>query len=251
MKKYYVYKITNKLNNKVYIGYTSLSIARRFHKHYTNSLYGTKSKLYDSIRKNGISNFSIVELDVFSDQQKAFDSEKFYISKYDSFKYGYNMTLGGDGGDCTLYMTEERFIEYKRKLSLKNSGSKNNTFSGYSDDDIVNFGVQCYLDNNNWIQSHWIKNYCEKYKIPKSYSKFRFNGEGLIGLKSRILKKINDLGYNVSSIKYKITDSHKKNLSDLYKGKRWYHNDTLLLCKQLNENEVDDLWILGMKKYKK
>jgi len=249
MKEYKVYKIENIMNNKVYIGYTSLSINKRLHKHYTNSLYGMKSKLYDSIRKNGISNFKISELFSSDSKEEVLNMEIKFIEKYNSFKSGYNMTLGGDGGDCTMYMDTKQLEDYKKKLSLCNSGSNNNTFSGYTDDEIIDFGVKCYLDNKNWIQSHWFENYCCKYNIPKSYSKFRFNGEGWKGFKRRVLERLNEMGYDIDNINYKKTDDHKNKLSILYKGKKWYYNDKLKKCKQLSEDQLDKNWKLGMKKY--
>jgi len=249
-KEYKVYKIENIMNNKVYIGYTSLSINERLHKHYTNTLYGMKSKLYDSIRKNGITNFRLCELHRTSDLSESLNMEKFYIDKYNSFKNGYNMTLGGDGGNCTLYMNDVELSEYKSKLSGCNSGKNNNTYSGFTDEEIVEYGVKCYLDNNNWIQSHWIKDYCEKYNLPKSYSKFRFSGEGFRGLKNRILLKLNGMGLKLESLKYKPTDKHRNNLSKLYSGKKWYHNDKIKKNKQLSEEQVSNDWILGRKNYK-
>lgn len=248
-KEYRVYKIENIMNNKVYIGYTSLSINERLHKHYTNALYGTKSKLYDSIRKNGISNFKLSELFLSELREEALKMEILFIKKYDSFKNGYNMTLGGDGGDCTLYMSNEQLKYYKEKLSLCNGGYKNNTFSGYTDDEIVDFGVKCYLDNNNWVQSHWLKNYCSKFNIPKSYSKFRFKGEGWVGLKISILNKLNEMGYDVEDLKYRPTEAHKENISKLYKGKKWFHNDCLKINKRISIEEAVNNWLPGRKKY--
>lgn len=250
MKTYLIYKIENIMNNKVYIGYTSLSINKRFHKHYTNALCGIKSKLYDSLRKNGITNFSLCELYKTNDLLEALNMERFYIEKYNSFKNGYNMTLGGDGGNCTLYMNDGELSEYKSKLSHCNSGKNNNTYSGFTDEEIVEYGVKCYLDNNNWIQSHWIKEYCEKYNLPKSYSKFRFNGEGWRGFKVRVLLRLNEIGIELESLKYKQTDTHKNKLSKLYIGRKWYHNDKLKKNKQLSEEQIDNDWVLGRKNYK-
>ena len=132
-------------------------------------------------------------------------------------------------------------LNTRKKLSIVNSGKNNNKFSGYTDEELVEFGVRCYLDNNNWIQSHW---------IPKSYSKFRFNGEGLSGLKKRILKRLLELGHSDESVEYKKTKQHKDKLSKLYKGKKWYHNDKLKKCNQLSEDQIDENWTLGIKKYK-
>jgi hypothetical protein len=160
------------------------------------------------------------------------------------------MTLGGDGGNCTLYMNLDELSEYKSKLRDCNSGENNNTYSGYTDDEIVEYGVKCYLDNYNWIQSYWIKEYCDKYNLPKSYSKFRFNGEGFRGFKNRILLRLNEMGLKLEGLKYKPTDKHRHNLSKLYSGKKWYHNDKIRKNKQLSEDQVSNDWTLGRKNYK-
>ncbi|MFM2394359.1 MAG: hypothetical protein RLZZ546_2341, partial [Bacteroidota bacterium] len=46
MSPFLIYKITICKTNKSYIGYSSLTIEDRFHKHYTNMLYGIKNKFY-------------------------------------------------------------------------------------------------------------------------------------------------------------------------------------------------------------
>lgn len=41
MKTYEVYKITNKLNNKIYIGITSQGAGVRYYKHLSDALHGS------------------------------------------------------------------------------------------------------------------------------------------------------------------------------------------------------------------
>ena len=51
----YIYKITNNINNKIYIGKTTYSIEKRFKEHLNDSARITSDKrpLYDAIRKDG------------------------------------------------------------------------------------------------------------------------------------------------------------------------------------------------------
>lgn len=59
----YIYKITNIINGKVYIGQTSFSIEKRFKEHLqdSNKAHTEKRPLYDAIRKYGKDKF-IIEL---------------------------------------------------------------------------------------------------------------------------------------------------------------------------------------------
>ena len=97
-----IYKITNKINNKVYIG-QSKDIESRWesHKYYT---YSTKTKLQYAFAKYGIFNFLfqvIEECDISNLDER----EKFWISYYNSYEDGYNMTMGGQEGRTLDYDT--------------------------------------------------------------------------------------------------------------------------------------------------
>lgn len=94
-----IYKITNNINQKVYIGQTILSIEERFKKHKKNSSY-LKLKhlpLYQAFNKYKFENFSIELLEKIK-IEKADEREIYWISYYNSYNSGgYNATLGGMG----------------------------------------------------------------------------------------------------------------------------------------------------------
>ena len=89
----YIYKITNDINNKVYIGKTEFSIEKRFQEHCRDAFKERNEKrpLYAAIRKYG-------------------------VEQYGSFKYGYNATLGGDGA---------RYADYDLIFALWQEGLNN------------------------------------------------------------------------------------------------------------------------------
>lgn len=95
-----IYKITNKLNNKVYIG-CSKNIQHRWIAHKSESVLENNPQynysIHKAFRKYGIDNFSfeIIEL---TEEKDLFDKEKYWIKFYDSYNNGYNETLGGDSG---------------------------------------------------------------------------------------------------------------------------------------------------------
>jgi group I intron endonuclease len=94
-----IYKITNKVNGKVYIGLTTTTLKYRWTKHKAASrdLKNTKH-LYKAMRKYGIENFSIEQIDETNDFTKLGDLERKYISEYNSTDpdKGYNLTAGGE-----------------------------------------------------------------------------------------------------------------------------------------------------------
>lgn len=61
----YIYQITNLINNKKYVGQTRFSIEQRWKQHTYTALNRPKIKyaLYDAMRKYGIDNFRIQELE--------------------------------------------------------------------------------------------------------------------------------------------------------------------------------------------
>lgn len=115
-----IYKITNKVNGKSYIGQTRYTIEFRWkqHQHKNDNTY-----FHNAIHKYGIENFSIEILEKCNIEDLN-SREIFYIAKYDTFKNGYNLTIGGDGN---------------RKLLLDDSYSeiKELYLSGFSSNKIA------------------------------------------------------------------------------------------------------------------
>ena len=109
----YIYKITNLINNKIYIGKTSLpTIEERFKEHIHDSIKQRNEKrpLYDAMNKYGIENFIIEEIEKVENDEIASEREKYWIKNFNSYigfqnSNGYNATLGGDSR--RLYNYEE------------------------------------------------------------------------------------------------------------------------------------------------
>ena len=101
----YIYKIINDVNNKIYIGKTSLfSINERFNQHLNDANRKCREKrpLYEAINKYGKDHFKIELVEEVKNDDIAIEREIYWINKlrtYIGFKdcKGYNATLGGDG----------------------------------------------------------------------------------------------------------------------------------------------------------
>lgn len=95
---YSVYKITNKLNNKIYIGGTSNSIQKRFRMHLAKALKGFESPLYRAIREFGEENFDISVVETCKNSEELDNREIYWIANLSSTnpEIGYNVKAGGN-----------------------------------------------------------------------------------------------------------------------------------------------------------
>ena len=94
-----IYKITNDINNKVYIGKTlHSSIAERFNEHLRDYQKSRNEKrpLYNAMQKFGVKHFKIELIEKVPISELSL-REIYWIDFYNSFHNGYNATRGGDG----------------------------------------------------------------------------------------------------------------------------------------------------------
>lgn len=113
----YIYKITNKINGKIYIGKTIKSIQRRWNEHLSEMKRSNDRPLYRAMNKYGIENFIIEELEEVQSNKEALEREKFWIEFYDSYYSGYNATLGGEGAITLDYEAIYSFFKQNRKIN--------------------------------------------------------------------------------------------------------------------------------------
>lgn len=115
----FIYKITNDINGKLYIGKTNRSIEIRFQEHIKVSKKEYKNRpLYDAMNKYGVNHFHIEQIDICETDEEASTKEIYWIAYYDTYRHGYNATLGGDGKQL-LDLNEEEIIEKYQELKSK------------------------------------------------------------------------------------------------------------------------------------
>ena len=117
----YIYKITNKINNKSYIGKTCSTVHKRFAEHVRDSRKPSKQirPLYRAFNKYGIDNFSIEELEFCENNEIALQREQYWIDFYDTYKNGYNATYGGDGKQLYDYtQLANAYLELKNEREV-------------------------------------------------------------------------------------------------------------------------------------
>lgn len=96
----FIYKITNSVNGKIYIGKTTkANIKVRWAQHVWEAGRDKRWPLQSAIRKYGVSNFTIETICEVGAESELNDRERFYIAQYRSTdpEVGYNLTPGGDG----------------------------------------------------------------------------------------------------------------------------------------------------------
>ena len=120
-----IYKITNQINGKCYVG-QSVNIKRRWRSHKTKAFNPLDTQyecpLYRAIRKYGLENFSFEILEECL-KEELNEKESSYIKKYNSNSEscGYNLTPGGDSKGPTLKkLTEEQLQEIFKLLKSSN-----------------------------------------------------------------------------------------------------------------------------------
>lgn len=100
-----IYRVTNNINGKIYIGLTTSTLPERKKVHKSkafSTVVEYNRVFYNAIRKYGWDNFSWDILETLNTEEDLKNREIFWISHYKSFigfpdAHGYNMTLGGEG----------------------------------------------------------------------------------------------------------------------------------------------------------
>lgn len=206
-----IYKITNLINNKVYIGQSS-DIERRFneHKHdpFEQNNHGYNYIFYQAIREYGIDNFSFEILETCSIKELN-EKEKYWIKYYNSYigwnqSNGYNMTIGGQG---TRKFDPQEIIKlwnngFKVEEIMKELNASYNTVIHYLHQE--NLG---YLD---------LKDRKTLYSLPKAIEQYSLDGKFIRSYESisdaiRMLKKENPKVHTVNisyACKHKITTAY-------------------------------------------
>jgi hypothetical protein len=125
MNIYTIYRATNIINGKVYIGFDS-HWPNRMKKHQYSSKRGD-SKFYRAIRKHGWANFTWeVVYQSLEYEHTLRTMENHFIVEYNSKDAGYNMTTGGDGTKGFKHSTEEKKLRSVRSSNVAKIQKSNN-----------------------------------------------------------------------------------------------------------------------------
>lgn len=198
-----IYKITNTVNGKVYIG-KSQDIEERFKQH-IEGLNGKRNHnphFQNAWNKYGKENFrfEIIHSLKKYNEQKISDLEKYYISKYNSTEpaYGYNFQCGGQGG---------KLSERHKEIIREQSKFKNASLT-YEDVVQIKLALYCLMDKREIA-----KIFNVDISVVKSISEIRNYyyvceelNDKIKGLKKRLINERNEKVFELYNKGYRIVD---------------------------------------------
>lgn len=199
-----VYKITNKINNKLYFGITRYSIGIRWSQH---KLKNKTSHLSLAIRKYGQINFTIKVVKKCNSEQEMYDLEIYLISKYKSNdrNYGYNNSSGGEKSSAGKVVS----LETRRKLSEIQKGKKRKPHTEKTKEKIRKIALKnkAHLSLVNSLGNR-------KGKPAHNKRKIILNGQEVF---DSIKEASNKTGILISSIANNLTGISKKTKIGVWK----------------------------------
>lgn len=179
----FIYKISNDINEHIYVGQTTLSIEERFQEHIKESKrYRAKNRpLYNAMKKYGSEHF-YVDLIEECDESILSEREKYWISHYNSYADGYNATRGGDGS--SLYNYDSIIEKYNEGMTIQEilecfgcdrdvvqralKRARVNTYiNGIKK---ISFKVNMYSKNNEFIKTFDSYHDAARWLIDNGYS---------------------------------------------------------------------------------
>lgn len=156
----YIYKITNDINNKIYIGKTENSIEKRFKEHCSDAFRDRNEKrpLYTAMRKYGVEYFHI---ELIEETDSPEEREIYWIGYYDGYTKGYNATKGGDGKllyNHNLIISKLKEGKYAKEIA-KEIGC------------CIDIVYQVAKNNNIELKNKGNENFIQKRKSISAFSK--------------------------------------------------------------------------------
>ena len=190
----FIYKITNNINGKFYIGKTSRTINWRFSTHKSASI-SPKDYFHRALKKYGVENFSIICINEVRDDDDIDILEKHYI---EWLKPDYNLKEGGQGGRHSDISRERMSKSQKGIGRTRTPEGKKDWCEKLSKS---NKGKNTWTKNKKWWNNGIECKYCENQ--PEGFVRGRLPNH----------KRGLTLGLEVGT-KLNITDEERKRRSE-------------------------------------
>ena len=180
-----IYKITNKVNGKVYIGQTTSSngfsgrypfgssgINRvfKYHEYNKKHNFSYNPHLYSAILKYGEDNFEVSEIfDIAFSKQELDIKEKIYIKYFNCIKDGYNRLEGGQVMPNNIKYSDELVCNIKKMYATENITPKEISEYFKVKRSIVNLILGLKYRTNVGEEFNEIILYKKKYNLERIY----------------------------------------------------------------------------------
>lgn len=203
----FIYKITNLVNSKIYIGQTIQNPKDRWYRHCQRKCLSDNElnmAIKRAIFKYGKDNFKfeVIETIENSDRETLNSREIYWIAYYDSYNNGYNCTLGGNANGRPLKIAK---AEYNDIIDLYNIGlSLRDIAKEYKVDKAT---IKHILEINN-----------VKLRTTKTYKFCQQDRQNILDFYMSALESNNQkISRKLTMDKFKISRTY---LSQLINGKR-------------------------------
>lgn len=245
-----IYKITNNINGKSYIG-QAIDIQTRWNKEKTRAFDPNaleyKKTLSQAFRKYGLDNFTF---EIIEECEKSLLNEReiYYISLFNTYFNGYNETTGGTSGNqnaCVKIQKKDLLIIYDLLLNSSKSQKEIAEQFNVGQDVIstINHGKSRRLDGYNYpLRNNRNMSYCQD--CGKKISKSAIRCEICEKIKQRKVERPNREELKIAIRSETFTSLGKKyGVSDKTISK-WCEYYNLPSKKKIIKSYTDDQWQL-------
>jgi hypothetical protein len=227
---HYLYKITNLINNKIYIGIHSTD-------NLDDGYFGSGKVLIKAIKKYGKENFKKEIIEQFESREHASIQEELivnedFIKRVDT----YNCKIGGDNSGILGYKFSDEALS-KRTMSRKNFKHSEETKARMKNN-MLGHIVSDETKNKLSITS---LAYWNDFTIDKSERNKKISNSN----KNKIFTDETKNKIRMARKKQIFTSESKNKMRLAQLGKSWYHNSELKVSKCFRPNEVPENWIKG------
>ena len=144
----YIYKISNDINDKLYIGKTLYTIERRWSQHKNNARTRKDLEhlpLYSAMNKYGIEHFSIEAIEEVKDEKKLSEREQYWIKYTVTDKTNDRIVIGAEP-NTTLIDFKDNMINPNEFIKIYDLDNNE-----LLDDEVVKTGLIIKLEINGTV----------------------------------------------------------------------------------------------------
>ena len=224
-----IYKVTNKVNGKIYIGQTIRTLEQRKWQHLDAAKNGCKTHFYNAIRKYGEDNFIFEIIDEASTLSELNELERYYIAKFNCIENGYNMVDGGNNNVMFLDDVKQKHLESMRSDETRAKISKS---------------MKQYRKEHPWTDE-------QKQKFSKSkLGNKNFSGHHLsVEHREAINKKLRKKVYCINE-----QGEKRQEFNSVKKAAMWWYENGFSdrknyydLCNVIKKSNIENKYVRGLK----
>ncbi|WP_180228722.1 NUMOD3 domain-containing DNA-binding protein [Bacillus thuringiensis] len=243
-EKNVIYKCTNLLNGKIYVGLTTQTLKERVSRHKRDHVDENNPRFnivfYRALRKYGWKNFKWKVIDFADSLESLCEKEQYWINHYRTFIHfgdsnGYNMTLGGEGTKGLQLFGEDngfygkRHTDEARKLISSNhadiSGENNPMYGKKQSKETREKIRQKALGRERTDETNEkVRIFFEKYGHPSNRPIVQLTKNGEFVAEFKSIKEGSVKGFQSDSAHTHISSCCNGSLKQAY-GYKWMYKE--------------------------